>query len=40
MVVVRVPEDGVYAVVLANNLTGRSLDNSLTIQRIGWSNGA
>lgn len=39
-VVVRVPEDGVYTLVVANNLTGRSLDNQLTIERIGWASGA
>jgi hypothetical protein len=39
VVVIRVPTDGPYAVVLANNLPGRSLHNQLTIDRIGWVNG-
>jgi hypothetical protein len=40
IVAIRVPADGDYAVVLANNLPGRSLHNELTIDRIGWLNGA
>jgi hypothetical protein len=39
VVVVKVPSDGSYSVVLANNLPGRSLHNQLTIDRIGWVNG-
>ena len=39
VVVIRVPLDGAYSVVLANNVTGRSLDNRLTIDRIGWASG-
>jgi hypothetical protein len=40
IVAIKVPADGDYAVVLANNLPGRSLHNQLTIDRIGWVNGA
>ena len=39
VVVIKVPGDGDYSVVLANNLPGRSLHNQLTIERIGWVNG-
>jgi hypothetical protein len=39
VVVIKVPSDGSYSVVLANNLPGRSLHNQLTIDRIGWVNG-
>lgn len=38
-IVIRVPEDGAYSVVLANNVTGRSLENRLTVDRIGWADG-
>jgi hypothetical protein len=34
-VVVLVPEDAEYKVVLANNLTGTSLDNRLVVNRVG-----
>jgi hypothetical protein len=34
-VVVKVPEDAEYKVVLANNLTGTSLENRLVIDRVG-----
>ena len=35
-VVVRVPTTGVHSLVLANNLTGSSLENDLVIRRVGW----
>lgn len=34
--VVRVPADGEYSLVLANNLRGPSLRNDLVIHRVGW----
>ena len=34
-VVVKVPEDAEYKVILANNLTGTSLDNRLVVTRVG-----
>ena len=34
--VVRVPADGEYSLVLANNLPGSSLRNDLVIHRVGW----
>jgi hypothetical protein len=40
VVVIRVPADGEYSVVLANNLPGRPLHNQMTIERIGWVYGA
>lgn len=40
VVAIKVPADGDYAVVLANNLPGRSLHNELTIDQIGWVRGA
>ena len=36
IVVVAAPEDGVYSVVLANNLPGPSLWNEFTIRKVGW----
>lgn len=35
-VVVRVPVTGTYSLVLANNLHGASLENDVTIRRVGW----
>lgn len=36
LILIRVPADGTYSVVLANNVPGRSLDNQVSIRRIGW----
>jgi hypothetical protein len=36
IVVIRVPEDGTYSVIVANNLPGRSLSNHATIRQLGW----
>ena len=35
-VVVRVPATGTHSLVLANNLHGASLENDVTIRRVGW----
>jgi hypothetical protein len=39
VVVIQVPRDGRYALILANNITGWSLDNRLTLELFGWARG-
>ena len=39
VVVIRVPADGRYTLILANNVTGWSLDNQLTLDLFGWARG-
>jgi hypothetical protein len=39
VVVIRAPRDGRYSLILANNVTGWSLDNRLTIDVLGWARG-
>jgi hypothetical protein len=39
VVVIQVPRDGRYTLVLANNVTGWSLDNRLTLELFGWARG-
>jgi hypothetical protein len=36
VVIVRVPTTGTHSLVLANNLPGASLENDVTIRRVGW----
>jgi len=36
IVIVRVPATGTHKLILANNLPEASLENDVTIRRVGW----
>ena len=39
VIVIRAPRDGRFSLIVANNVTGWSLDNRLTIDLLGWARG-